>query len=238
MMSTVGVLVAGLGVAHADETRALDAHVHGVGALELAIEGDVVQMRLEAPGADIVGFEHPAETPEDKAAIETAKLALSMPLELFVVSDLAGCRVTTADVSLLGDEDHDDHDDHGHDDQAHNDHDHAGHDDHDDHADHDDHDDHAHDDHADHAHDDHADHADHADHDDHDHSGDGADHTAFVGEYSLTCSDVQALGVMEFVYFEVFPNALELDVQTVSASGAQAFEVTRAVPNLDLSALY
>ncbi|MEM8840197.1 MAG: DUF2796 domain-containing protein [Pseudomonadota bacterium] len=126
--------------AQSAETRQLSAHEHGVGALNIAVEGNEILMELEVPGADIVGFEHEAESAEDRAKIDAAIAILAKPLELFVLPAAAKCTVTGATAALIGDEDHDDHD---HDDHAKDDdHDHdeahkEGHDeDHADHADH------------------------------------------------------------------------------------------------------
>ncbi|MGI1663618.1 DUF2796 domain-containing protein [Palleronia sp. KMU-117] len=103
----------------ADERRALDAHVHGEGTLDIAIDGGTVTLILAAPGADIVGFEHRAATAEDRAAIEAAIADLARPLDLFVLPDAAGCTVTMAEVSLQGGDEADDGhghgNDHGHD---------------------------------------------------------------------------------------------------------------------------
>lgn len=122
--------------AFAEETRELDAHEHGVGTMNIAIDGTTVAMEFEAPGADIVGFEYEAESDADLAAIESALAVLAAPLELFVLPDAAGCTVVDAEAELEGEEDHDDHDEH----------DEHGHDDHD--EDHDDHEEDGHDDHA------------------------------------------------------------------------------------------
>ena len=65
------------------ETRELDAHEHGHGAFNIAFEGDKVLMELEAPGADIVGFEHAATSAEDRAAVDAAIADLAKPLQLF-----------------------------------------------------------------------------------------------------------------------------------------------------------
>jgi Protein of unknown function (DUF2796) len=91
--------------AGAQETRQLGAHQHGHAKLEIAIEGDVVQIGLDAPGADIVGFEHAPNTPAETAAMDAAKRQLSDPLALFVPPAAAGCKVTSAEVSLEGDDD-------------------------------------------------------------------------------------------------------------------------------------
>ena len=188
--------------AFAEGSRQLDAHEHGVGTLNIAIEGTTVTMMFEAPGADIVGFEHAAKSDADLATIEAAVATLGAPLDLFVVPDAAGCSVVKAQAEL---ESEDDHDDEGHDD--HDDDDHDGHDD-DDHGDHDD-----------------------EGHDDH---GDEAGHTEFHAEYTLTCDSPDALTQMTFVYFAAFPNALEVEVQIITAAGAQAFEVERDAPVLNL----
>ena len=193
--------------AFAEGSRQLDAHEHGVGTLNIAIEGTTVTMMFEAPGADIVGFEHAAKSDADLATIEAAVATLGAPLDLFVVPDAAGCSVVKAQAEL---ESEDDHDDEGHDDQDDDDHD--GHDD-------DDHDDDGHDDHDDEGHDDH---------------GDEAGHTEFHAEYTLTCDSPDALTQMTFAYFAAFPNALEVEVQIITAAGAQAFEVQRDAPVLNL----
>lgn len=219
--------------AFAEDTRELDAHEHGVGALNIAVEGKTVAMEFHAPGADIVGFEYVAESEEDLAAIEGAIATLSKPLDLFQIPEAAGCGVTEVSAELENEEDHDGHDDHGHDE----------HDDHEEHADHDSHDDHGHDEHSEHDdHDDHGhdDHGEHDEHDDHDHEehAEGASHTEFHAEYTLTCEDPSAITSMSFTYFDTFENARELEVQIVTASGAQAFEVERSSPELDLSGMF
>ena len=87
--------------------RELGAHEHGRGTLNIAIEGNKLTMELEAPGMDIVGFEHMAKTKRDKAAMEKAKALLSVPLSLFALPTSAGCRVIETNVTLeLGEHDH------------------------------------------------------------------------------------------------------------------------------------
>lgn len=206
----------------AGESRSLGAHEHGVGHFNLAIEGSEIAMELEAPGADIVGFEHAAKSEADRAAIEDAEARLADAISLFVLPAAAGCSLASAEVALIGDHDHDDdhdQDDHGHDDHAHDNHGH------DEHAHNDDHDDHDHDDHG---HDDHG-------HDDHGHGHDEhAGHSEFHAEYRLTCSDPSQLTRLEFAYFEAFPNAQSLEVQMIGADGSHGFEATRAEPVIEL----
>ena len=44
--------------AHDHEKRQLDSHEHGVSTLKIAIEGKELNMELESPANDIIGFEH------------------------------------------------------------------------------------------------------------------------------------------------------------------------------------
>lgn len=186
--------------AFAETTREMDAHEHGVGVLNIAIDGTTVAMEFEAPGADIVGFEYEAKSDADLAAIDAAVGTLAAPLDLFVMSDAAGCSVDMAEAALEGEAHHDDHEGEDHDDH--------GHEDHDDHAE--------------------------EDHDDHDDHAEDSGHTEFHAEYRLTCANPDALKDISFAYFDAFPNAQEVDVQIITNTGAQAFEVTRAAPILDL----
>ncbi|MEM7499185.1 MAG: DUF2796 domain-containing protein [Pseudomonadota bacterium] len=187
----------------AGESRSLGAHEHGVGQFNLAIEGGEVAMELEAPGADIVGFEHAARSEEDRAVIEAAEERLEDPLTLFVLPAEAGCEVAAAEVALIGDAGHDDHD------ESHDDHG-AGHD-------------------HEHAEEEPHGHGEHAGHEDEEQR-----HTEFHAEYRLNCAEPSRLTSIDFVYFEAFPNAEELEVQMIGPGGSQGFEVTRDAPSLEI----
>ena len=93
-------------VAFGDTTREAETHEHGHSALNIAIEGNVVALELEAPGADIVGFEHAASSDEDKAMVAKAMTTLEKPLDLFVVPSEAGCKKNSAEVELEGEGEH------------------------------------------------------------------------------------------------------------------------------------
>ena len=84
----------------AQQTREMGAHEHGHSALNIAVEGTQIAMALEAPGADIVGFEYAAKTATDRGKLDTAIATLSDPLALFVVPSAAGCTVVEA-LSLI-----------------------------------------------------------------------------------------------------------------------------------------
>ena len=102
----------------AESVRQLGPHQHGHGSLNLAVEGQTVQMALEVPGADIVGFEYEATTAEDRAKVQAAEEKLAQPLALFVLPRNAGCKVTSAKV-VIARESETDHDAHEHEEDAH-----------------------------------------------------------------------------------------------------------------------
>ena len=96
--SAAALLLAASGsVAWAAE-RQHGAHEHGVGQLNVAVEGEEVEIELVAPGADIVGFEHEAESDADKAAIAEATEVLADGNALFIFPAEAECKLEEAEV--------------------------------------------------------------------------------------------------------------------------------------------
>ena len=182
-----------------EDARQLNAHEHGIGTLNIAIEAPLVVMEFHAPGADIVGFEYAAKSDADLAAISAALKTLEAPLDLFVLPKAARCAVQAVQVELESDTDH-----------GANEEDHQGHDDKHDHK-----------------------HEDHGDHDEQKHAA-SSGHTEFHAEYSLICSNIEALTQIDFAYFEVFPNSKQVALQLISQSGAHAFEIKSGAPRLDL----
>ncbi len=77
-------------------------HGHGHGFLNIAMEQDKVSMGLDVPGADIVGFEHSTDTPDQKAAVEAGKMKLADALSLIQLPSEAGCAVKEVKVDVEG----------------------------------------------------------------------------------------------------------------------------------------
>jgi len=160
----------------AESTRQLESHEHGVGQLEVAIEGQKIAIDLHAPGADIVGFEYVAESSKDRKAVDTAITILGKPLDLFLISSDAKCNVMQAAAELESDDEHGEHDEHQ----------------------------------------------------------EKSAHTEFHASYILNCMNIAAMTEIKFAYFDLFPNAKELEVQMISDVGAFTFEIEREEPTLDL----
>ncbi|HAT6345968.1 DUF2796 domain-containing protein [Aeromonas hydrophila] len=106
------------------------AHEHGHGHLNLVLDGNQLMIELQAPAADLVGFEHAAKSDEEKAQYAKAMAQLKQPDALFRFDPAAGCKLTQQELQAAK-EDHDhDHDhDHQKSDGKHDEHQHddAGH---------------------------------------------------------------------------------------------------------------
>jgi hypothetical protein len=98
---------------HEHEHRQHGAHVHGIGALNLALEGQEMHIELNSPAANIVGFEHAPSSEADQAALDKAVAMLKDGDRLFRFNAEAGCRMEKTDVSSsLLDDGHHEHEEH------------------------------------------------------------------------------------------------------------------------------
>ena len=82
------------------------AHVHGVAKLELVIEPRQLNLRLEAPLDDLVGFERAPRTPAERKRVDEAVATLRAADGVFMPDPAAGCTlrsvVLTSAVLKLG----------------------------------------------------------------------------------------------------------------------------------------
>jgi hypothetical protein len=111
---------------HDHEHGSLSAHEHGVGRLNAALDGQTLELELESPAMNLVGFEHAATTDADKAKVAAVRAQLEKPLVLFNLPKAAGCVVATQELEspLFGDKPDadDDHDEDAKDGEHHHDH--------------------------------------------------------------------------------------------------------------------
>ncbi|MFC5705912.1 DUF2796 domain-containing protein [Aeromonas eucrenophila] len=107
------------------ESHGHGAHEHGHGHLNLVLDGNQLMIELQAPAADLVGFEHAAKTDAEKAQFAKAMTQLKQPDALFRLDPAAGCTLTQQEINAAKEEhdhdhDHDkadaDHDEHHHED--------------------------------------------------------------------------------------------------------------------------
>ncbi|MGE8352672.1 MAG: DUF2796 domain-containing protein [Pseudomonas protegens] len=99
---------------HEHEHGSLGAHEHGVARLNAVLDGQALELELESPAMNLVGFEHAPSTDADKAKVAAARTQLEQPLVLFSLPKAAACTVAKQELEspLFGDKpDADDHDD-------------------------------------------------------------------------------------------------------------------------------
>ena len=184
------------------ETEQHGAHEHGAARLTLAVTEQGLEIALESPAANLLGFEHMPSSDADKATLAAAVKTLNGADKIFLANAAAGCKAVSTDIdsALLEDEHHDDHkDEHK--------------DDHDDHKDEhkDDHDDHK-DEHKDH-------------HDDHKGESEGT-HNDMDVTWKFACKDISEIKQVDVKLFSAFPKGFsDLDVEWISSSSAGSVEL-------------
>lgn len=70
----------------------LGAHEHGVAKLNVVLEGNTLELELDSPAMNLVGFEHAASSDADKAKVAAVRQQLEQPLKLFGLASAAGCK--------------------------------------------------------------------------------------------------------------------------------------------------
>jgi hypothetical protein len=194
ILSIAVTLFTGIQSAYAEKSaESLDAHVHGLSELTIAMDAKTIELQLISPAMNLVGFEHKASSKQDIAAVKQAELILGQQDLLFLIAG-GGCQHLSTSIDsgdLLESDNH-----------------HDGHDDHDDHEKHDDHDDHE-------KHDDHDDHGKHDDHSEHDQ---GDTHSEMVASYSYSCKDTSKLSSIKVALFASFPGVHKINTLWVTPS--------------------
>jgi len=176
-------------------TESLDAHVHGLSELTIAMDAKTIELQLISPAMNLVGFEYKASSKQDIAAVKQAELLLEQQDSLFLIAG-GDCEHLSTSIDSDGlleagaHEDQEKHDDH---------HDHEKHDDHDDHEKHDDHD-------------------DHGKHDDHSEHDQGETHSEMFASYSFTCKDTSKLSSIKVGLFTSFPGIHKINTLWVTPS--------------------
>lgn len=88
-------LLAAAGAAHAGKS-----HTHGVGRLDVVVDGNSLSFALELPLDAAVGFERAPKTAAEKAALANAGKRLDDGAALFAPTPAAGCALKSAQVTV------------------------------------------------------------------------------------------------------------------------------------------
>lgn len=92
-----------------------DAHVHGVGQLNIAVEKNHLHIELSSPAMNIVGFEHQPRDEKQQQAVKNAVATLKAGEQLFVAPAAAACTLQEAEVETGLMKEHNEHEHHDHD---------------------------------------------------------------------------------------------------------------------------
>ena len=109
---------------HEPKHGSLGAHEHGIAQVNVALDGQALEVELQSPAMNLVGFEHAASSDADKAKVATVRRTLEQPLALFNLPTAAGCELTEHELEspLFGGAPHADDAEHGKADGHHHEH--------------------------------------------------------------------------------------------------------------------
>jgi hypothetical protein len=74
--------------------QAHPAHVHGVGKLDVALDGRTLSLHLDSPLVNLIGFEHAANSTKDRQSAQDMAKTLQQAAKLFVTDAAAGCQLS------------------------------------------------------------------------------------------------------------------------------------------------
>ena len=105
-----------LSAVEASETREHGSHVHGIGKLNVALDGKDLFVELDSPAANIIGFEHEPKNDQQKHVVHEAIELLEKGEKLFVFSAKAQCSLHESyvgnDMAAGHNEEHEGHEAH------------------------------------------------------------------------------------------------------------------------------
>lgn len=94
MKRLLPALIALLGATAVSAQHAHAPHEHGVAALRVAIDGELLQIEFSSPFDNLIGFEHAPRTDKQRKALADAENLLNNFERLFVVPVAAGCELS------------------------------------------------------------------------------------------------------------------------------------------------
>lgn len=81
-------------------SRHHQAHQHGAARLEVTLDGGALQIALDSPAENLLGFEHAARTDTQKKTVARVEQQLKQPAQLFTPVAAAGCQAEPPRVEI------------------------------------------------------------------------------------------------------------------------------------------
>lgn len=75
-------------------SHALQAHEHGVAQLNVVLEAGQLDIELETPAANLLGFEHSPRSAKEQQQLQSLKTALENPFSLLSLPSAAACTLS------------------------------------------------------------------------------------------------------------------------------------------------
>ena len=233
------LLTPAVGQAALETGESLGAHVHGVAELNVAQDGNQMEIEFHTPAANVYGFEYKPRTEVERVLVHKVNEKLEHGDDLFGLTAAASCKLTEAHVKNEHEEhehdEHKEHEEHEHEHDEHKEHEEHEHE-HDEHKEHAEHE-HEHDEHKEHEeheneHDEHKKHAEHEhqhnehkEHEEHQHEhegheghdhGDESVHSEVVAHYTYQCDNPDSLNSLTVNLFQEFPALEKLNLQLIT----------------------
>jgi len=76
------------------------AHVHGSAVLQVVMDGETVELALQSPLNNLLGFEHAPRTESQKKALKAMQDKFHKPLSLFALNAEARCTIQAVELDL------------------------------------------------------------------------------------------------------------------------------------------
>lgn len=84
-----------------DHHETHSVHAHGVAELTLAWDGEILEIELESPAANVVGFEYKATTAEEKNTVQKSESLLKDVAKIITIKN-ASCRSSSVSIDMAG----------------------------------------------------------------------------------------------------------------------------------------
>jgi hypothetical protein len=78
--------------------RHLESHEHGKASMNVVLQGEILEVEIKTPAANILGFEHEPATDQQRQALAVAAAHLEKAEDLMLFSEGADCRLASAEV--------------------------------------------------------------------------------------------------------------------------------------------
>lgn len=95
-------LASAMAAAHAQTVRQQGVHVHGTTTVDVGLDGTVLQVVLDAPAINMLGFEHPPHDGQQDKQVADVLAAMRDPAPWLIPAGAAACVLTHSSVQAPG----------------------------------------------------------------------------------------------------------------------------------------